>query len=119
MKRHSFAQTAILICALGFVISAYGQEQDKAPTEIVYTGRFLGYARVPSLQAFSAPPGCPATSPADSEAAIGFLNNRNLNAYRNAILLGTGDNFSPELEARIFDQLPSPPPLPSPTPPVY
>jgi hypothetical protein len=93
---------------LGFAISAYGQEQDKTTnTEIIYTGRFLGYARVPSLQSFTVDqkkPRCPVTSAEDSEAAIKFLARRA--NYKNAILLGTGDNFSPELEARILDQAP-------------
>src|SRR6185369_2082994 len=116
MKRYSFVRTAILICALGFVISAYGQQPNT--TQIVYTGKLLGYARVPSLQAFGAPAGCPQTSAAaDSAAATDFLIKRNSGAYTNAILLGTGDNFSPELEARIFDKVP--PPSPTPKTPVY
>lgn len=106
MNRYSLAQTLIVICLVGCAISVYGQDKDKAvATEIIYTGRFLGYSRVPSLQAFTAQPGCPATSSvADSQAAIEFLARRATHA--NSILLGTGDNFSPQLEARIFDQAP-------------
>jgi hypothetical protein len=94
---------------LGFAISAYGQKKEKAPdTEIIYTGRFLGYSRVPSLQQFTAQPGChPTKSDDNSEAAKQFLDGRK--AYPNAILLGAGDNFSPELEARILDNAPPPP----------
>src|SRR5689334_9941186 len=114
MKRYSFVRTAILICALGFLFSAYGQEPNT--TQIVYTGKFLGYGRVPSLQTFGAPAGCPKTSAAaDSDAATEFFIKRNSTGYTNAILLGTGDNFSPELEARIFDKVPTP----SPKTPVY
>ena len=117
MNRYSFVRAAIVFCVLGFPVWSYGQDEDKATapsrTQIIYTGRFLGYSRVPSLQPLAAPPGCPATSSADSEAAIDFLTKRNTDTNKNAILLGTGDNFSPELEARVFDQLPSP------TKPVY
>jgi hypothetical protein len=118
MTRYSFARTALVICMLGFVISTYAQdkEKEKAPdTEIIYTGRFLGYSRVPSLQTFTAKPGCPQLPLANnSDAADKFLAKRA--NYQNAILLGAGDNFSPELEARIFDGDPPPPPSPTPTP---
>jgi hypothetical protein len=129
MTRYSFARTALVICVVGFAISVYGQEKDKStakppakpPTEIIYTGRFLGYARVPSLQEFTVDPEkprCPPISPAnDSEAAVKFLASRNTEAHKNSILLGTGDNFSPELEARVFDNVPTP--SPSPKKPTY
>jgi hypothetical protein len=98
---------------LSFAFTSYGQNQD-APTEIIYTGRLLGYSRVPSLQAFNAPPGCQKTSKADdSEAATDFLEKRNTDPYNRAILVGTGDNFSPQLEARIFDQPPAHPKKPN------
>src|ERR1051325_6814031 len=122
MNRYSLTRIALIICVLGFGISAHGQEKEKekekAPdTEIIYTGKFLGYSRVPSLQTFTlakdAPP-CPAPSSKDSEAAIKFLAARE--AHKNAILLGAGDNFAPELEARIFEGSPPPPPSPTPTP---
>ena len=105
MNRY-LSRTAIVLFLLSFAIPSFGQN----PPDIIYTGRLLGYSRVPSLQAFNAPPGCPAPTNADSDAAIDFLGKRNLAAYQNAILVGTGDNFSPQLEARILDALP-----PSPT----
>jgi len=52
MNRYTFARASIVICVLGFAFSVYGQDKDKAPTEIIYTGKFLGYARVPSLQTY-------------------------------------------------------------------
>lgn len=108
MITYTFARALIVMCVLGFAFSVYGQDQDK--TEIIYTGKFLGYARVPSLQKFEVEQGtprCPKISPEkDSEAAIKFLEQRLDPSHWNAILLGTGDNFSPELEARILDQAP-------------
>src|SRR5215217_4153764 len=112
MNRYTFARALIVICVLGFAFSVYGQDKDKAPTtEIIYTGKFLGYARVPSLQTYAVDltkPRCPKISPdKDSEAAIKFLEARYEPSHWNSILLGTGDNFSPELEARILDKTPS------------
>lgn len=113
MKSYTFARASIVICVLGFAFSVYGQDKDKAsaPTEIIYTGKFQGYARVPSLQTYAVDlttPRCPKISPdKDSEAAIKFLEERLDPSHWKAILLGTGDNFSPELEARILDQAPS------------
>ena len=96
---------AIVLFMLSFASSSYGQ----TPTDIIYTGRLLGYSRVPSLQAFNAPAGCLPASANDSEAAINFLIKRNTDPYNKAILVGTGDNFSPQLEARILDQAPPDP----------
>lgn len=98
-----------MLFTLSFAISSYGQNQPASPSaDIIYTGRLLGYSRVPSLQPFKAK-GCPDTSPDDSVAAIDFLEKRNSAAYQKAILVGTGDNFSPQLEARVFND---PPPIP-------
>lgn len=101
-------RTAIVLFMLSFASLSYGQNQ----TDIIYTGRLLGYSRVPSLQAFNASAGCLPASPNDSEAATDFLGKRNTNSYNTAILVGTGDNFSPQLEARIFDHPPSDPKRP-------
>lgn len=79
-----------------------GSSADPANTEIVYTGRLLGYFRVPSLQPDTLRT-CPATSDNDSEAAKRFKEFRKKHA--NSVLLGTGDNFAPQLEARVFSFL--------------
>jgi hypothetical protein len=75
-------------------------------TEVIYTGRLFGYFRVPSLQLATwkkDQPPCPATSDNDSEAAKKFKEFRLQRP--NSILLGTGDNFAPQLEARVFSFL--------------
>jgi len=106
MNRYLF-RTALVLFTLSFAISSYAQNQPASPSaDIIYTGRLLGYSRVPSLQSITASPGCPKTSDDDSVAAIDFLEKRNSAAYQKAILVGTGDNFTPQLEARIFDMPP-------------
>ena len=77
--------------------------------DIMYTGKLLGYFRTPSLQSREMR-GCPDTYPS-SDAAVEFFKLRKMNS--NAILVGTGDNFAPQLEARIFG-IPTPDPSPSP-----
>lgn len=116
MNRVLFFRIATALSLLGFAVSTHGQTpnvstQPQTTTttdEVVYTGRLLGYFRVPSLQKFDAQAGCPQLSLKDSQPAIDFLNRRNSD-HPNAILVGTGDNFSPELEARVFEKPPSPP----------
>jgi len=71
--------------------------------DLVYTGRMLGYFRVPSLQKFSEANGCPAEGQLQpSEAAKVFLTLRDQQDKSKMVLVGTGDNFAPELEARMF-----------------
>ena len=72
--------------------------------DVVYTGRLLGYFRVPSLQDFDAK-GCPANG-IPSKAADKFLKIRERQVDAKTVLVGTGDNFAPELEARVFSNLP-------------
>ena len=67
--------------------------------DIMYTGKLLGYFRVPSLQSRDQV-GCLKRSGDDSPAAKRFREIRE--KHSNAILIGTGDNFAPQLEARIF-----------------
>ena len=75
---------------------------DPNTTEVIYTGRLFGYFRVPSLQPDKMRT-CPATSDNDSEAAKSFKTFRK--GRPNSVLLGTGDNFAPQLEARVFSYL--------------
>lgn len=73
--------------------------------DVMYTGKLLGYFRVPSLQKIENFKGCYPTSDSDSRAAREFLAKRR--EHTAAILVGTGDNFSPQLEARIFSDPPN------------
>ena len=99
---------------------------------LVYTGNLFGYFRTPSHQSIKSVGTCPTTdpSPQNSDAANIFLAVRNnqISAltrkeqdaipqeYRGeyskqlqeAVLLGTGDNFAPRLEARQFEIEPDP-----------
>src|SRR6266705_967697 len=93
--------------------------------QIVYTGSLFGYFRVLDLQSGMTPRGCPILTPIptpssaskpdcsssekddknenqNSKAASQFLKKKN-RCFENAILVGTGDNFAPRLEARVFD----------------
>ena len=85
------------------------------PVDVVYTGRLFGYFRVPSLQSFNDKTGCPDDADKlSSEAAQKFLAVRDKQDKNQTILVGTGDNFAPELEARVFDDPPqAPPPVPA------
>jgi 5'-nucleotidase, C-terminal domain len=79
---------------------------DPKETDVIYTGRLFGYFRVPTLQTTTvnaALPPCPATSANDSPAAQEFKKFREQHA--NSVLIGTGDNFAPQLEARVFSYL--------------
>lgn len=104
----------MILCVVGFAqaqTQSTNETQSQAqsaetvtPTpqdvEIMYTGKLLGYFRVPSLQPRGLI-GCPsANATNDSSAANMFINFRK--AKENAILVGTGDNFAPQLEARVF-----------------
>lgn len=73
-------------------------------TKIIYTGKLLGYFRVPNKQSITEVKGCPQSSNGDpSKEARDFLQLRRGKKYLHAILVGTGDNFAPQLEARVFD----------------
>lgn len=89
-------------------VNSIAQEnsETKTPIDIMYTGKMLGYFRVPSLQRLEHFKGCyPRSDRYDSEAAAKFLAERD--KYPNVLLVGTGDNFSPQLEARIFSDVTS------------
>ncbi len=73
--------------------------------DIIYTGKLFGYFRSPSLQKIDQAKGCPAKSDADSEAAKKFFEHQR---KQNSILVATGDNFAPQLEARMFENPPQP-----------
>jgi hypothetical protein len=83
-----------------FLLAATPCLAQETKTEIIYTGKLMGYFRSPAKQSWQQAPGCKALSTESSTAAIEFQNLRN--EKRNAVLVGTGDNFAPELEARMF-----------------
>jgi hypothetical protein len=87
---------------------------------ILYTGKGMGYFRIPDWQGPAADGGgCtdPARQKPKSDAAAEFEDlmktQFHIGTTKGAILLGTGDNFAPEIEARDFCN--PPPGQPDPT----
>jgi hypothetical protein len=96
-------RVAIFVCFLIAAAPCFAQ----ANTEVIYTGKLMGYFRSPDKQPWDQPPGCkPAKESKDSPAAVKFQELRN--AKPHAVLVTAGDNFAPELEARVFDPKPAP-----------
>lgn len=89
-------QIALFICFLIVTTSCYAQSK----TEIIYTGKLMGYFRSPDKQAWDQARGCTAAPDSSSEAAKQFQDFRR--HHQNAVVVGTGDNFAPELAARMF-----------------
>lgn len=101
----------VIMCLFAFASVSLAQGVPSAtptptPLRIGYTGKLLGYFRVPSEQPRSLID-CPDLAAGRSEDADRFLKER----YKNhdAILVGTGDNFSPQLESRVFTAEAAPP----------
>jgi 2',3'-cyclic-nucleotide 2'-phosphodiesterase (5'-nucleotidase family) len=94
----------------------------QSPVQILFTGKLMGYMRLPDEQDSAAPASqqiCPTDdahgSVSDKASPDGreFLNALQTDAYKkkfNTVLLGMGDNFSPELLARVFHPMPPLPP---------
>src|SRR6266853_837784 len=74
-----------------------------SPEQIIYTGKLLGYFRLPSLQSRTNVAPCQEFEATDSKEATEFLKLRRQRAE--AILVGTGDNFAPRLEGRTFAEV--------------
>jgi hypothetical protein len=91
------------VCCLIVGAPCLGQNE-QAKTKIIYTGKLMGYFRSPSNQNGDASRGCSTSK--DSAAAIKFEALRA--SSPTAILVGTGDNFAPQLEARVFEKVPEP-----------
>jgi len=81
-----------------------------APTDevkVLFTGRFLGYMRIPNFQTTDGRP-CDgqntdaSTAARDFDKALKDVKLRSSKTLDGALLLGAGDNFSPEIEAREF-----------------
>jgi len=97
----------ISLCLLTFATVSFSQPAPSAapsptPVQIAYTGRLLGYFRVPDAQSRTVIQPCREFGKDDSEAATKFLTKRRSEDFQDAILVGTGDNFAPRLEARVF-----------------
>jgi len=82
------------------------EAKKSAHVRIAYTGRLLGYARIPSEQSRSLT-SCPAEDRGDE------FTQRQLAQTLSAapVLVGMGNNFAPELNARMFAG-PKPPAVP-------
>jgi len=89
------------VCLFAFATVSLAQDASPTPLRIAYTGELLGYFRVPSEQSRSLTI-CPDWTADRSEDAARFLTERNKKENYDAILVGTGDNFSPQLESRVF-----------------
>jgi hypothetical protein len=106
----------ITLCLLIVTSVALGQDEKPTPTPtppppIIYTGKLMGYFRSPSLQANNLI-GCPSLDQAKNGATV---REKPSNAAavvlgttlpKGTILVGTGDNFSPQFEARTFSPVP-------------
>ena len=107
----------VLLCLLTLATVSFSQTAPSpTPTpspQIIYTGKLLGYFRVPAGQLRLPFSGCQPRSDAiensletsahyDSKAATAFLKVRDRKENHDAILVGTGDIFAPQLEAREF-----------------
>ncbi len=107
-----------LVVAVAFATCARAQEsttpeqgstQQKSVT-VLYTGKLLGYYRTPILQPGNNTRGCAVPIENGSEAAKEFARQvQQRKMAPGAILVGTGDNFSPEYGARVFNPAPSDP----------
>ena len=111
MTTSPFARTMLfLIILLSSVLIVKAQNQQPAKddqpsppinVDVVYTGRLFGYFRSPSVQQIKATPGCH-EGDSRSPAADRFLEKQKVSFTKSTVLVGTGDNFAPQLEAREF-----------------
>ena len=110
MKNFLTRAVGITLCSLIAASAIFAQKENPTPTPlpppIIYTGKLIGYFRSPSLQP-SDQIGCPAKDSKNASRAAAVVFATALPDKK--ILVGTGDNFSPQFEARTF----SPAPLPS------
>jgi hypothetical protein len=95
------------VCLLAFASVSLAQDgpsvspsPSPTPLRIGYTGKLLGYFRVPSEQARDSFQGCSDREGDKSVDAATFITKIDKNP--DTILVGTGDNFSPQLESRVF-----------------
>jgi hypothetical protein len=112
--------STFLICALAMPQQSNAQEHAAAKSvteeleeavaparseslQILYTGKLLGYFRMPDGQSPDATgKNCPESVAEPSLAVQGFEKLLKEKDLKHVILVGTGDNFAPEVEARKF-----------------
>jgi hypothetical protein len=100
MQLNRLVQAALFsLCFLAVTTVSLAQSN----TQVIYTGKLMGYFRTPNYQPGDATRGC--HDPTNSLAAEKFQTIRANN--RDAVLVATGDNFAPQLEARVFKPVPA------------
>src|SRR5437867_3393597 len=99
----------ILFGLLIFAVTSFSQSEPTAAaatptptTQVAYTGKLMGYFRMPDAQERANVGPCSNYANAGNTAANNFVSRRSTPEFQNAILVGTGDNFAPRLEARVF-----------------
>src|SRR5437867_1781995 len=109
----TFRQVSLAVSIPVYAATSVAQSlppSSSASLQVLYTGRLLGYFRAPDRQPGDRVLDCRSADDTGvtkwSKAAHEFHEIRNKS--RDAILLGTGDNFAPEFEARILDPIPPP-----------
>jgi hypothetical protein len=117
LARHTGLLLFLLSCAGNASAQADRRESAEKPnlgtTQILYTGKMLGYFRIPEWQSGSSipPGGCPEFKPRtnikeEDKTPSELFFEQKLRAMRGAVLVGTGDNFAPQIESRTFWPLP-------------
>lgn len=88
----------ILIFLIGLSLPLISAESGDDSYRIVYTGRTLGYYRIPDLQPASPSATCPSGN--DEPAQVKAFREQISAISGSKILVATGDNFGPDLGAR-------------------
>src|SRR5258707_2142370 len=106
MNLGSIRRLSALPCLLAAIVIGRPARGAAQALTVVYTGKLLGYARVPDRQVREpATTGCP--SP-DTSAKVNGSDNvagmllEQLHPQKDHLLVAMGDNFSPELDSRRF-----------------
>src|SRR5437899_934157 len=133
MNRMNRAAEATMLATILFLViatdTATGQNETgngQAVTgEVLFTGKLMGYFRLPNQQSFdTASPDKPCPAPPDSKRnsmdrakqermypsddAQAFISQyRDYRDYSGSILVGTGDNFSPNYYSRVLVDAPT------------
>lgn len=111
MRLSAVWSRSFLFAGMAAAVATRAPAQTSAEAEILFTGKLMGYLRLPHEQSGThVLDGCPADAGGASPEAREFLDQPQYRKGAKALLLGMGDNFSPELFARIFRPMP---PLPN------
>ena len=84
----------------GETASGAAESSSAADLRILYTGKMMGYFRVPDWQPMD-DRGCNSTQMAPRSAPAGDFD-KLVAPLAGSILVATGDNFAPEIEGRVF-----------------